>query len=116
MQSNQRNRLRLYLEQELVSLNGSARICRFPLVCPDENELASRVAEENLSNALYSRLCRRMEEFRKAMRRLDDNDYGVCVACGEAIDLLRLLAMPTVTLCILCQEDSEGGVLRVEGV
>jgi len=116
MQFNQRNRLRLYLEQELVSLNGSARICRFPLVCPDENELASRVAEQNLSNVLYSRLCRRMEELRRAMRRIDDNDYGVCAVCGEVIDLLRLLAMPTVTLCVLCQEELEDGALRQEGV
>jgi len=114
MQSNQRNRLRLYLEQQLVSLSGSVRLCRFPLVCPDENELASRVAEQNLNNVLYNRLCRRMEELRGAMRRLDDNDYGVCAACGATIDLLRLLAMPTVTLCVLCQEDLEDRALRAE--
>ena len=116
MQSIQRNRLRLYLEQELASLNNSARICRFPLVCPDENELASRVAEQNLSNVLYNRLLRRMWELRRTIRRLDDNDYGLCAVCGEAIDLLRLLAMPTVTLCVLCQEDLEDGALRAEGL
>jgi len=70
-------------------------------------ELASRVAAQNLNNVLYSRRCRRMAELRGAMRHLDDNDYGACVTCGEAIDLLRLMAAPTVRLCIHCQEELE---------
>jgi DnaK suppressor protein len=114
MKNTQRNRLRLHLEQELVSLNNAARICRFPLVCPDENELASLVAEQNLNNALYSRLLRRMEELREAVCRLDDNAYGVCAICGDGIDLLRLLAAPAATLCIQCQEELEDGALRQE--
>jgi len=112
MQFEQRNRIRFHLEQKIVSLNGAARICRFPLVCPDENELASRVAEQNLDNVLYSRLLRRMGELRGAMRHLDDNNYGVCVTCGETIDFVRLMAAPTAILCIHCQEDLDDCELR----
>ena len=112
MQFEQRNRMRFHLEQELVSLSSAARICRFPLVCPDENELASRVAEQNLDNVLYSRLCRRMEELRGTMRHLDDNDYGACATCGDSIDFVRLMAAPTARLCIHCQEDLDDRELR----
>jgi DnaK suppressor protein len=112
MQVEQRNRIRFHLEQELVSLNNAARICRFPLVCPDDNELASRVAEQDLDNMLYNRLWRRMGELRRAMRHLDDNDYGVCVTCGEAIDFLRLMAAPAARLCVHCQEELDDHELR----
>jgi len=114
MESMHRNRIRLDLEQELVSLNNSARICRLPIAGPDENELASRMAEQNLDNMLYSRLCRRMDALRAAIRRLDVNDYGVCALCGEKIAQRRLLAAPTVTLCVQCQEELEEGALAAE--
>jgi DnaK suppressor protein len=112
MQVEQRNRIRLHLEYELVSLNNVARLCRFPLVCPDENELASRVAEQDLDNILYNRLWRRMGELRWAMSRLEDNDYEVCGICGEAIDFLRLMAAPASRLCVHCQEELDDRELR----
>jgi len=112
MEPMQRNRIRLHLEQELVSLSNSVRTSFLPIAGPDDNELASRVAEQNLDNALYNRLRRRTDALREAIRRLDVNDYGVCALCGEKIGVLRLLAAPTVTQCIQCQEELEDGALR----
>ncbi len=36
------------------------------------------------------------------LKRIDDGDYGWCVACGEAIAPKRLAADPTVPTCIGC--------------
>lgn len=44
-----------------------------------------------------------LERVRAALRRMADGSYGRCLDCGEAIDLRRLLAMPTAAYCIACQ-------------
>jgi len=38
-----------------------------------------------------------------ARRRLRDHTYGLCLECGDAIDLRRLLALPSTPLCAACQ-------------
>jgi DnaK suppressor protein len=42
-----------------------------------------------------------------ALKRIDDDDYGVCLACDEPINPKRLEFDPTVTLCIECASKAE---------
>ena len=39
---------------------------------------------------------------RKALRRIESGEYGVCVRCHRSIDQRRLEAMPTADTCIRC--------------
>lgn len=48
---------------------------------------------------------RRHEEARRieaAITRIDADEYGYCIACGEEIAPKRLAADPTVATCIKC--------------
>ena len=48
---------------------------------------------------------RRKDEMRRievAVRRIDDGEYGYCIACGEEIAAKRLAADPTIPTCIAC--------------
>ena len=38
-----------------------------------------------------------------ALRRMADGSYGICLHCGEPIDLARLRAQPAASLCLSCQ-------------
>ena len=42
-----------------------------------------------------------------ALKRIDDDEYGYCRDCGEAIDPRRLEVDPTALLCIACASRSE---------
>jgi len=42
-----------------------------------------------------------------ALRRIDDDDFGVCPECGQEIHPERLAFDPAVTLCITCAEIKE---------
>lgn len=42
-----------------------------------------------------------------AQRRLAAKSYGSCLACGEAIDLRRLEALPAAPCCASCQTRHE---------
>jgi len=44
-----------------------------------------------------------------ALRRIDDDEYGGCLQCGEPIAYARLQAQPFANLCIDCQSAREGG-------
>ena len=42
-----------------------------------------------------------------ALRRIEENDYGICQECGEDIATARLEADPAVLLCIECASARE---------
>ena len=42
-----------------------------------------------------------------ALKRIDDDAYGYCLKCDEAINPKRLEFDPTVTLCIDCASKAE---------
>ncbi|MCU7845814.1 MAG: TraR/DksA C4-type zinc finger protein [Candidatus Thiodiazotropha sp. (ex Monitilora ramsayi)] len=39
-----------------------------------------------------------------ALRRIAAGDYGVCLTCGEEINIRRLEVDPTYTQCIMCAD------------
>jgi len=43
-----------------------------------------------------------LQRIEQALRRLDDDEYGWCVKCGEKISTGRLEADPSVPMCVEC--------------
>ena len=42
-----------------------------------------------------------------ALARMREDTYGECVECGEDIEEKRLIALPTASRCLSCQEGRE---------
>jgi len=49
----------------------------------------------------------RLGKVKLAMATIDNDDYGWCIDCGEAIAFERLKIKPESTLCISCQSKRE---------
>ena len=47
----------------------------------------------------------------EALLRIEDNDYGACVNCGEPVPERRLEAIPWARYCLKCQDLLERGLL-----
>ncbi|HVT44014.1 MAG TPA: TraR/DksA family transcriptional regulator [Thermoanaerobaculia bacterium] len=47
----------------------------------------------------------------EALRRIDENAFGICINCGQVINEKRLKAVPWTRHCIDCQELEEQGLL-----
>jgi DnaK suppressor protein len=45
----------------------------------------------------------RLARVEAALRRIDEDEYGDCLECGEPIALARLDAQPEAMLCVDCQ-------------
>ena len=50
----------------------------------------------------------------EALQRIDDDEFGICVNCGNEIQPKRLEALPWVRYCITCQDLQERGLLNEE--
>lgn len=72
-----------------------------------DDRLASHIADPSAAEKLISKNRNLIDRIRKARKRLDAGTYGVCSACGEAIDEDRLKAKPIAKLCFDCKESEE---------
>ncbi|WP_326539185.1 TraR/DksA family transcriptional regulator [Pseudorhodoferax sp.] len=76
-----------------------------------EPEDAAERGEEDTRNAVRNvELLRDTQELRDigaALQRLDEGQYGHCVACGSDIPLARLQVQPAAARCIACQKQFE---------
>ncbi len=50
-----------------------------------------------------------LSQVRKALQRIADGSFGLCLHCSSPIDSKRLQALPWTSSCIECQERIEKG-------
>jgi DnaK suppressor protein len=74
---------------------------------PDEMDLASSEYLQSFTFRLRGRERRFLLKIEKALKKLDDELFGICEECEEAINVKRLEARPETELCIRCKEDQE---------
>jgi RNA polymerase-binding protein DksA len=73
----------------------------------DLKEDAVAEQQSDLSDAAQERLRQELARCEAALRRLDEERYGDCCDCGEAIPWPRLLAQPAAERCVDCQRTFE---------
>jgi DnaK suppressor protein len=73
----------------------------------DSADEALAVTLGNLSAARMDHEVRTLQALDAAFKRLDAPDYGLCEDCGGNIPAARLIASPTATRCVACQERFE---------
>lgn len=73
----------------------------------DEVDQANADVEQNIRMQLKNRETFTLRKVTEALKKIDDGTYGECDSCGEHIELRRLQARPTATLCIACKEEEE---------
>ena len=60
-----------------------------------------------LDRALLRRLKRRAADLERALLRLSQGTYGICVRCGKPIHPDRLAVLPDTQVCIHCAQAGE---------
>jgi len=73
----------------------------------DEVDQANADVEQHIRMQLKNRENFTLRKVTEALKKIDDGSYGECDSCGEQIELRRLQARPTATLCIACKEEEE---------
>lgn len=73
----------------------------------DEMDLASSEGMQSFEFRLRGREKTFLKKINRAIKKLDDGEFGVCEECEEPISTKRLEARPETTLCIRCKEEQE---------
>jgi|tagenome__1003787_1003787.scaffolds.fasta_scaffold20665844_1 RNA polymerase-binding transcription factor DksA len=68
-----------------------------------ETDFINVETEREVRAMLDARAIEAHEVVERALARIDDGTYGLCLCCGEPIDVERLLALPRVEYCIACK-------------
>ncbi len=73
----------------------------------DEVDLASAEWDQTLEQRMRGRDKALLKKVEKALRLIDEGEYGECESCGNYIGYKRLVARPEATMCIECKEEQE---------
>jgi DnaK suppressor protein len=96
-------------QAELIRQSGSVRddLRTYDMHQPDGCDLA--VEEGGLAFALRirGRESRLILKIERALRDIEEGEYGICEVCGRDIGLKRLEARPVTRHCIRCKTELE---------
>jgi len=70
---------------------------------PDPNDRASLESDRNFLLRIRERERKLILKIKEALKRLDDETFGVCEICGGEITEERLRVRPVTTQCIECK-------------
>ncbi len=91
---------------ELTQLSLSSRAARAPVHLDQQSvgrlSRMDAMQQQSMDIAREERRRQRRDMIAAALRRLDEDEYGYCLFCGDDIAEGRLRADPAMTSCINC--------------
>jgi DnaK suppressor protein len=63
--------------------------------------------QQAMSQASLHRLQLELRRIEATLQRLDSDDYGYCIKCGDEIEWERLKANPSLVVCKECMDASK---------
>ena len=84
------------LEQSLKDFNGSSKTVELDQQLIGRLSRMDSIRDQQMTKANMNRRGQRKSELIKALKRLDDDDFGLCIDCGDEIDIRRIRVNPLV--------------------
>jgi len=104
------------LEAKMAELSGSLRN-RDEIViekAPDALDEVQLAGERELAIRNLDRDSNMLRQIRRALNRINDGSYGICLHCEEEISPKRIAAVPWAAYCIKCQEQVDRHEIQVD--
>ncbi|MFO1023484.1 MAG: TraR/DksA family transcriptional regulator [Planctomycetales bacterium] len=73
----------------------------------DVCDMAMETEQHELHSQLAALESRELQQIETAIQQIRKGRYGLCESCGQKIPVMRLKALPFVSLCIGCQRKEE---------
>ena len=104
------------LEVKMAELSGSLRN-RDEIViekAPDALDEVQLAGERELAIRNLDRDSNMLRQIRRALNRIADGSYGICLHCEDEISPKRVVAVPWTAYCIKCQEQLDRHEIHVD--
>lgn len=83
---------------------------KFPEYGDKADENAQEVSDYGTNIGTEKILEKALEDINSALKRIEDDKYGICKYCGGDIAKKRLLARPVASSCISCKKELQDNV------
>ena len=94
------------LEERLVKIKENVTHAEQPL-SNDFAEQATEMENSEVVDYLGNSTQKEIIQIKQAIQRIDNDEYGLCLECGEEISEARLKALPFAEFCIRCAQKKE---------
>jgi len=94
------------LQKRVKTITDDVRHVSGPL-SSDFAEQAVERENEEVMDALGEAGRVELRQISRALARIEQGDYGICIGCGEQIPLSRLEVLPFSDQCVLCAEEGD---------
>lgn len=92
------------LEEKLIELSRE-RVTDDQVQDPGDQALSSTM--ESLRTSLQTAETEEYQRIVRALEKIDQGTYGICIDCNEPISEKRLRSYPNAARCLVCQEQFE---------
>ena len=65
------------------------------------------IQQQSMVQANRAAARQRLAQVDGALRRMEEGEYGECLACGDEVGFARLEARPETPFCVACQSSRE---------
>ena len=107
----ERTRLRQLLEsftyEEIGTASETESVAELSAYDQHPADMGSETFERTKDLSIIAQVEAELEDVDRAFRHLDNGTYGICEACGKAIEQARLEAIPTARFCVTDQARAE---------
>lgn len=93
--------------ESLAERNGQMTKLVETLESGDDADIASDTIDRTLLNSLGEVDQNRLAMINRALDRINQGTYGLCLLCGKEIPSERLEVLPYAALCVSCQTQEE---------
>jgi len=62
------------------------------------------IVNKSLVEASLNQAKNRLDKLRYALSKVESPEFGICIKCGEAIPIGRILIVPETLLCVNCAQ------------
>jgi DnaK suppressor protein len=73
----------------------------------DDLDQAAEMVAEQMGSLMSTNFQKNLYRVNAALAKLENNQFGKCVECGQEIPLKRLAILPVAELCVACQTELE---------
>ena len=94
--------MRKQLQSTAVTRDGSAQVVELDQTRVGRLSRIDALQSQEMAKVSVVRSDRALIQISAALDRIENNEFGICQHCDQAIAPLRLLVDPTALLCITC--------------
>lgn len=110
MKEDYREELRRSIQSEIETLRGTIKnLENSSKPVPPDNAYGrlsrmEAINSKSISEAGLKSARARLPRLEKALKKIDDADFGICVRCNQPIPRGRIMLVPESTVCVQCAD------------